>query len=77
MIMKLAVPALLALSVITAAEKPRVFITESGANQLSGEATIAESKGTLNFTGATSSGEHRGDEGVHAAMPGGRRHLES
>lgn len=37
-----------------AAEKPRVFITESTAPQASGEATMGGAKGALAFSGGTS-----------------------
>lgn len=37
-----------------AAEKPRVFITESTAVQASGDAAIADIKGSVAFTGGTS-----------------------
>lgn len=37
-----------------AAEKPRVFITESGATQLTGDAAVGPAKGSLSFTGGTS-----------------------
>jgi hypothetical protein len=37
-----------------AAEKPRVFITESASPQLSGDASVADVKGSLAFTGGTS-----------------------
>ena len=48
--------AVLALVVLTAAaaEKPRIFITEGGATQLSGEASIDDTKGQLNLMGGTS-----------------------
>lgn len=45
----LALPALL-----TAADKPRVFITESTSARLSGDASAGEMKGSLAFTGGTS-----------------------
>ena len=38
----------------TAAEKPRVFITESTAVQVSGNATVADVNGSLALTGGTS-----------------------
>jgi len=38
----------------TAAEKPRVFITESQSLQLSGDASLGEAKGSLLVTGGTS-----------------------
>ena len=38
-----------------AAEKPRVFVTESGAPALSGSAAVGETKGKLDFAGGTSS----------------------
>jgi hypothetical protein len=37
-----------------AAEKPRVFITESTATQVSGNAAVADVKGSLALTGGTS-----------------------
>jgi hypothetical protein len=37
-----------------AAEKPRVFITESGAGQATGEASVGATQGSLAFTGGTS-----------------------
>ncbi|MBV9084770.1 MAG: hypothetical protein JOZ62_19000 [Acidobacteriaceae bacterium] len=37
-----------------AAEKPRVFITESASPQLSGDATVGDAKGSLAFVGGTS-----------------------
>ena len=37
-----------------AADKPRIFLTESGAAQLSGGTTIGDTKGTLSFSGGTS-----------------------
>src|SRR5687768_13101456 len=37
-----------------AAEKPRVFITESQSLQLSGDASLGEAKGSLLVTGGTS-----------------------
>jgi len=37
-----------------AAEKPRIFITESQALQLSGNATAGETNGSLALTGGTS-----------------------
>ena len=45
----LALPAILA-----AADKPRVFITESTSARLSGDASAGEMKGSLAFTGGTS-----------------------
>src|SRR5688572_15588355 len=38
----------------TAADKPRVFITESESLQLSGDASFGEAKGSLLVTGGTS-----------------------
>ena len=38
----------------TAADKPRVFITESGASMLSGKAAVGEARGTLELNGGTS-----------------------
>jgi hypothetical protein len=46
--------ALLTISGMIAAEKPRVFITESTAVQVSGDAAIADVKGSLALTGGTS-----------------------
>ena len=37
-----------------AAEKPRIFVTESGAAVLAGDATLGEAKGALSLTGGTS-----------------------
>ena len=37
-----------------AAEKPRVFITESQALQLAGDATVGDTKGSVSLTGGTS-----------------------
>ena len=45
----LALPAILA-----AADKPRVFITESSSAQLSGDASVGQAEGSLSFTGGTS-----------------------
>jgi hypothetical protein len=45
---------LISVAAVSAAEKPRVFITESGAAQLTGEASVADTKGSLSFTGGTS-----------------------
>ncbi len=42
-------------TILNAAEKPRVFVTESGAPELSGTAKVGEAKGTLAFAGGTSS----------------------
>lgn len=53
MTLRIVVPALVVLSA-AAAEKPRIFITESGATQLSGEASIDDTKGKLNLMGGTS-----------------------
>ena len=39
---------------VSAAEKPRVFITESTAVQVSGDAAVADVKGSLALTGGTS-----------------------
>ena len=39
---------------LAAAEKPRVFITESTALQVSGDASVAEVKGSLALTGGAS-----------------------
>ncbi len=39
---------------LAAAEKPRVFITESTALQVSGDASVAEMKGSLALTGGAS-----------------------
>ncbi len=36
------------------ADKPRVFITESGASQFSGEAEVPQGKGSMAFTAGTS-----------------------
>ena len=56
--LKLAVPAIAAAVTmpwsVAAAEKPRVFITESQSMQLSGDAALGEAKGSLAFTGGTS-----------------------
>jgi len=38
----------------TAAERPRVFVTESRATQASGEASVGDVKGALALTGGTS-----------------------
>ena len=40
--------------VALAGEKPRIFLTESGATLLNGDATIADTRGSLSFTGGTS-----------------------
>lgn len=47
--------ALLFGTALYAAEKPRVFVTESGAPELSGSAAVGETKGRLAFAGGTSS----------------------
>ena len=47
--------ALLFGTALYAAEKPRVFVTESGAPELSGTATLGETKGRLAWAGGTSS----------------------
>ena len=56
--MKFACSALLTMTVIpglvAAAEKPRVFITESAAVQASGDAAVADVKGSLALMGGTS-----------------------
>ena len=56
--MKFTCSALLAMTVIpglvAAAEKPRVFITESTAVQVSGDAAVANVKGSLALIGGTS-----------------------
>lgn len=54
--MSLAVPALALASLLpaAAADKPRIFLTESQAAQLSGDAHVADVKGSLNLTGGTS-----------------------
>lgn len=39
---------------VVAAERPRVFITESMAVQVSGDAAVADAKGSLALTGGTS-----------------------
>jgi hypothetical protein len=45
----------IALSALAApAQKPRVFITESGAAQASGDAAVGNAKGSLAFTGGES-----------------------
>ena len=49
-----AVPALVMAAVLAAAEKPRVFITESAAPKLSGNGSVGQLKGSLAFTGGTS-----------------------
>lgn len=41
-------------SLLIAADKPRVFITESQASQVSGDGHIGEAQGSLAFTGGTS-----------------------
>ena len=41
-------------STLGAADKPRIFITESQAMQLSGEASVGETKGALSLMGGTS-----------------------
>ena len=46
--------ALIAIPGMVAAEKPRVFITESTAVQVSGDAAVADVKGSLALTGGTS-----------------------
>jgi hypothetical protein len=54
---KIACSALIAIGLsglAAAAEKPRVFITESASPQLSGDAAVADVKGSLAFTGGTS-----------------------
>jgi hypothetical protein len=38
----------------SAAQKPRVFITESTAAQVSGDATVGDARGSLAFMGGTS-----------------------
>jgi hypothetical protein len=49
-------PALVAvgISLSAAADKPRIFITESQALQLSGETALGDTKGALSLTGGTS-----------------------
>lgn len=47
--------ALLFGTALYAAKKPRVFVTESKAPELSGTAAVGETKGTLAFAGGTSS----------------------
>ncbi|HEY3456123.1 MAG TPA: hypothetical protein VGK64_16210 [Bryobacteraceae bacterium] len=49
-----AVTALVMAAVLAAAEKPRVFITESAASKLSGNGSVGQLKGSLAFTGGTS-----------------------
>jgi len=39
---------------VAAAQKPRIFITESTAVQASGDAVVGDAKGSLAFTGGTS-----------------------
>ena len=39
---------------LAAADKPRIFVTESQATQLAGQAAAGEVKGSLKFTGGTS-----------------------
>jgi hypothetical protein len=52
---KLACSALLVLATISgAADKPHIFITESTAVQASGDAAVADVKGSLALTGGTS-----------------------
>lgn len=41
-------------TILVAAGKPRVFITESPSEQLSGSGSVGEMKGSLAFTGGTS-----------------------
>jgi hypothetical protein len=41
-------------TILTAADKPRVFITESPAPQISGGGSVGQVKGSLSFTGGTS-----------------------
>jgi hypothetical protein len=53
---KIACSALVAIGLsglAAAAEKPRVFITESASPQLSGDAAVTDVKGSLAFTGGT------------------------
>jgi hypothetical protein len=50
---KLAFSSLIAFGLAFAAEKPRIFITESGAAVLKGEAAVSNAKGSLSFTGGT------------------------
>ena len=57
MFIKLACTALLSLAAsltLTAAEKPRVFITESPSPHVSGDGSVGDLKGSLAFTGGTS-----------------------
>ena len=49
-----AVTALAVAAILAAAEKPRVFITESAASKLSGNGSVGQLKGSLAFTGGTS-----------------------
>ena len=49
-----AVTALAIATILAAAEKPRVFITESAASKLSGNGSVGQLKGSLAFTGGTS-----------------------
>lgn len=49
-----AVPALAMAAILAAAGKPRVFITESAAPQISGDGSVGQLKGSLAFTGGTS-----------------------
>jgi hypothetical protein len=41
-------------TILAAADKPRVFITESPSPQVSGDGSVGEVKGSLAFTGGTS-----------------------
>jgi hypothetical protein len=59
-----------------ATEKPRIFITESQALQVSGNAAVGDAKGGVSVAGGYQSSERRGDENFSAAVPGGTHHWE-
>jgi hypothetical protein len=51
---KVSIGFVLFVALATAAERPRVFVTESRAAQASGEATVGDVKGALALTGGSS-----------------------
>jgi hypothetical protein len=51
-----------------ASESPRVLITESGASQVTGDASVGGAKGTLAFTGGTSPESVEGDKSIFTPL---------
>ena len=52
--MRLALASVFALAMVAGADKPRIYVTESGATVLNGEAATTDTKGSLSFSGGTS-----------------------